>query len=255
MGIERLVEEAVRVGMDQEGAAAADEEGIGVRIRPDGGQHLGQPHQGKVQGDSADELSVRVDERLAVGNQHLRLQVLAVVLVPVAVGLGPAGFAHEFGQLVPVQIEVLVVVVALLLGFDVPIDTARVGGVIVVAREEVGLEGDGAAVQEGIGFHRAAGVDHHRVRRIQVAHHEPFDVVGGDFHVLEDRVQAEDRVLQHLAGPEDGLVLHRLTRLQRRIALRGQEHQGGEEHHPDTQARRERPADGIDKTAHGISSS
>ena len=113
-----LIEEYVRIGMHEESSAPAQKDDVGVRIRLDGGERLRQPLEGDVQGDGADIGAVSCGKGLAVGDEHLVLQVRVVILLPVAVRLGPAGLVQQFGKLVPAQVPVLVIVAAFLDGRD-----------------------------------------------------------------------------------------------------------------------------------------
>ena len=255
-GEDGLVEEFVGVGVHEVGAAPAHEDDVGVRIGLDGGERLRQPFEGNVQGNGADVGTVPGGQGLAVGDEHLGLQVGGVVLLPVAVGLGPAGLPQEFGQLVPAQVPVLVVVVPFLGGRDgIILHAAGIDGVVVLPRVVVGFEGDGTAAQTRGPFDDAAGVVRHPFRRIQVPVHQPFQVVGGQFHVLQDIGQPEDGIVQHLARPLDGLHADVFPGDMGRIAQRAQEDHGGEQDHPDAQPGRQGLAYLVQDASHGRTSS
>ena len=217
-----------------------------MRIRLHGRKVVGQPFQGNVQRDGAG---------LAVGDHPLRLPVFGVVLLPVAVGLGPAGLVQELGLEIPVQIEILVILIALLFGLQRAADIARIGGIIVMALEEIRFEGDRAAGQDRIALHRDPGVLHHQIGFIQVAVDQPFQVVGGKLHVLQDVVQPEDRILHDLGGAEDGFLTDVPAGHGEEIGHRPEEDEGGETDHPKAQAGREGTAEGVDQLLHGSRSS
>ena len=71
---------------------------------------------------------------------------------------------------------------------------------------KIGLERDGTTGQDRICLHRGMGVLHHHVGLIQVTVNQPLQVVGGKLHILQDVVQAENRILHDLGGTENGLL-------------------------------------------------
>ena len=230
--------------MHEERTATTDQDDIGVRIRLHRGKRLRKPFQGNVEGNGSDEVALRVIERLAVGNKHLGLHVGVIVLFPIAVRLRPARLVQELGKLIPAQVRILVIVAAFLNGLDgVFIQIAGIGRVIVTVLVIVRFKGNRATVQPRGALYRTAGIIHHQFRMLQVAIHQPLQVVGRKLHILQDVRELENRVVQHLAGALNRLHLHIAT---------GDE---GKKDNPGTQLGRQRAAEGFQNTSHGRISS
>ena len=115
LGEDGLVDQLGRVGVDEEGAAAADHDAVGVGIGFDGGDRLGKPAQRKVDGNRTDVFPF-VFQGLAEGGDHiLRVDALGIVVLE---RLGPYGTVQQLAELVPVHIEILVVGISFLDGLD-----------------------------------------------------------------------------------------------------------------------------------------
>ena len=202
---------------------------MGVRLH--GRDGFGKPAQGKVCGDGAHIRSLFVQDGLAVGEDHLVLDGF-LFAVFVQEGLCPGGMAQQFGQLVPVHIEIFVGFAAFLLGHHLPHLPFGVDGVVSASVPVIiRFKGNGAAGYLLVVLHDGAGIDVGGVRSVQVAGDQPAGVVGGHFHLLQDVVHAEGRVVQQLGGVVHRFVLHGLAGLFKEEDQRHGEYDGGQDGH------------------------
>ncbi len=233
-GEDGVEEELGAVGMHKEGTPLPYHNAVGVGIRLDGRNGVGKPGEGEVDGDGTHILSALVLDRLAVGSYHvLRVDVLGVV---VDERFGPHRPVEQFAELVPVHVEVLVVLVTLLRGEYLTVVSEREGREVApLLLEEIGLEGDGAAVQVGIVLEEAARIDEHRVGTVEVAVDEPVGVVGRHLDTFEDGVDPQRGVLEDFRGVVHRFLSDGLTRHAEHVAQRRHKDHGGEEHYPETE--------------------
>ena len=111
--------------MDEIGAALANHDAVGVGIGLHGRDRVREPFQRQVYRDGAHILPLCIFDGLAVGGYHFfRVDVLYIV---VEERLRPAGMVEQLGQLVPVHIEILVLVVSFLCHQNVSIVVVGVG--------------------------------------------------------------------------------------------------------------------------------
>ena len=119
----------------------------------------------------------------------------------------------------------------------------------------VRFEGNRTAVQAGGALDRTAGIIHHLLRMLQVAIHQPFQVIGRKLHIFQDVRELENRVVQHLAGALNRLHLHIATGDEGGIKQRSQQDDGRKKDNPGTQLGRQGAAEGLQDTSHGRISS
>ena len=175
-GEDGLIEELGGIGMDEIRSALSHHDAIGVRVGFHLGNGVGQPLQGDiVRNHSAEFFVVVVDGPAIGGNDSGRIGIVRGI---VHEGLNPGRLVQKFGLEIPVHIEILVEVVALLVRYDVPIIiSAGVNGEIpspfgVMVR----LKGDGTTRKEGSLIHDAPAVNKHGIGRRYLALYNPGEV-------------------------------------------------------------------------------
>ena len=241
-GEDRLEEQFLRIGMDQIGPATADQDAIGIGIGPDGGNRLGKPLERHVEREGTDKDAVGRENRFAVGDDHAGIHHLVVGLFEIVVGLRPAGLLQQPGHQVPIQVKILVAVIAFLLPEHGVIRSpiGKNGVVPAFFRIEIRLERDGTAVEDRVVPHDLVGVFPHLVGIGDIAEDEPLEIVGGNLHVFENAVHAQDRVVQHLLGAAFRLLAGTLARLGEDVIQCCQHQDTEQQGQQDAQAGRER---------------
>ena len=143
--------------------------------------------------------------------------------------------------------------IAFLGGLDHAIVIVGIRGEISAApREEVWLEGDGAAVEVGVVLQNPARILKHEVGRVEMAVDQPGGVVGGHFHLVKNVVHAQDGVLELVRGPVNSLFADGLPRHAEHVTQCGNQDDGGKKDSEKAHARGQRPFDeGQDSEFHG----
>ncbi len=111
-GEDGLIEELGGIGMDEIRTALSHHDAIGMRVGFHLGNGVGQPLQGDIVGNHTAEFFVVVVDGPAIGGNDSRR--VSIVRGIVHKGFDPGGLVQKFGLEIPVHIEILVEVVALL---------------------------------------------------------------------------------------------------------------------------------------------
>ena len=246
-----MVEQFRGIGVDEERAAASDHDAVGVGVGLHGRDGLGEPSEREVDRNGPDIAPLRILEGLAVGGDHL-LGIEAVG-IEIEVRFGPARLIEQFGHLIPVEREVFVVRAAFLLGEDLSVLIETVGReILAFSGEIIRLEGDGAAVEFRIVLEDPAGIDEHRVGRLQMPDRQPVHIVGGYFHPVEDVGYPLDGIVEYLFGAVEGFLTDRFLGLGEHESQGSQQHEAAQECDPQGELGRHRPADEEEKSFHRV---
>ena len=166
-----------------------------------------EPRLREVGGDDADETPRLVGEGEAVGDNHVVVGKRTGVVIVVRVN--PAGSLLFLGRAIP-HLRV-VVVVALALGDDAVALSDGVGREASYGgREEVGLHGDGTAVDVVAQRDDATGEDQQTVGRRRLAD-DPLQVLRDGFDLTQVTTHSQRRLVERFLGTLQGLLLHELT--------------------------------------------
>ena len=230
LGKDGLIEELGGIRMDEIGTALSYHDAIGMRIGFHLGNGVGQPLQGDIVRNHSAEFFVFVVDRPAVGGNDSGRE--GIVRGIVHKRLDPRGLVQEFGLEIPVHIEVLVEVVALLDGQNVPIflPAGINGEKPPPLREIVRLKGDGTAREEGELVHDTPAVDVHGIGRVQMALYHPGKVFRRQFHLVQDDFYALGGIVQDLGGTAERLFKYGVLGLLEQEGQGTQEEDGGKDH-------------------------